>query len=168
MFYGFFPIHSNFEVNRDSNFKCTRIFFSADTVATAVLLVTRAALQCVCRVHSRLLFHCQTSKRRDLFIYFFYRACTRVLVLNTSTLEPHVVRMPYSTICPCGTDGNGRAYQNRFKARLISRSAQIKPLALSEPSTDEQTRERNELRSNTCLTYVCAKEKYIQVISTIN
>lgn len=71
--------------------------------------------------------------------------------------------MPHSTICPRGADGNGRAYQNRFKARLISRSAQIKPLALGEPSTD--TRERNELRSNTCLTYVRAKEKYIQVTS---
>jgi len=67
------------------------------------------------------------------------RARDARLVLNTSTLEPHT-SLEYWMICPRGIDGNGRAYQNRFKARLISRSAQIKPLALSEPSTDEQTR----------------------------
>lgn len=102
------------------------------------------------------------------FIYlFFYHACTRRLVLNTSTLEPYT-SLEYWMICPRGIDGNGRAYQNRFKARLISRSAQIKPLALSEPSTDEQTRERNELRSNTCLTYARAKEKGIFTSININ
>lgn len=78
--------------------------------------------------------------------------------LNLTSLECRI------RFVPAGTGGNGHAYQNRFKARLISRSAQIKPLALDEPFPD--ARECNELRSNTCLTCDRAKEKYIQVTNT--
>lgn len=139
------------------------IFFHIRRCNSAVLLVTRAA--CVECTRSNYFIVKRQSGGIYLFIPFFFpfvRARDDSSLIRARSNRT-VVRTPYSTICPRGTDGNGRAHQNRFKARLISRSAQIKPLALGGLSTD--TRERNELRSNMCLTYVRAKEKYIQVTS---
>jgi len=132
-------IHNNFEVNQDNNFKCllcTSIFFSRDTVATAMLLAICVVLKCVCRVLLETTISLSNVKATE-FIFLIVHAMISSLIrarLNHTSLD--CTRRSV----PAGTDGNGRAYQNRFKARLISRSTQIKPLALDEPSPDEQTR----------------------------
>jgi len=77
-------------------------------------------------------------KRQSGGIYFFDRARDDLSLIRARLNHTSLDCTRRSV--PAGTDGNGRAYQNRFKARLISRSTQIKPLALDEPSPDQQTR----------------------------